>query len=274
MKFEDYYCSENEKPLDRIPADGGFTGIFRKIAVVGDSLASGEFESKQSENTTLYHDCYEHSWGQYLGRICHSEVLNFSRGGMTAMEYCEGFADEMGFWDEKHAADAYIIALGVNDLLNFNHPVGSVDDVKGDWKENGQSFIGYYAKIIQRYKEISPKARFFLMTSPRSFFYEEEDKVEQLEKQVWAVRELCRKFDNTFLLDFYAYAPDYDQEFYDHYGLGGHLSPMGYLLTAKMVAAYIDYLIRKEPEAFKEAGYIRTPWDYDETHKYPFPTSF
>ena len=32
---------ENEKPLDRIVTDGGFCGIFRRIACIGDSLSSG-----------------------------------------------------------------------------------------------------------------------------------------------------------------------------------------------------------------------------------------
>ena len=34
-----------EKPLDRIVTDGGFCSIFRRIACIGDSLSSGEFES-------------------------------------------------------------------------------------------------------------------------------------------------------------------------------------------------------------------------------------
>ena len=37
---------ENEKPLDRIVTDGGFCAIFRKIACIGDSLSSGEFETR------------------------------------------------------------------------------------------------------------------------------------------------------------------------------------------------------------------------------------
>ena len=35
---------ENEKPLENLVTDGGFTGIFRTIGCIGDSLSSGEFE--------------------------------------------------------------------------------------------------------------------------------------------------------------------------------------------------------------------------------------
>ena len=45
MDITKYYLGENEKPLDVIKPDGGFFGIFRTVAVVGDSLSSGEFES-------------------------------------------------------------------------------------------------------------------------------------------------------------------------------------------------------------------------------------
>ena len=36
---------EREKPLDKMAVGGGFCGIFRTIACIGDSLSSGEFES-------------------------------------------------------------------------------------------------------------------------------------------------------------------------------------------------------------------------------------
>ena len=38
----------------------------------------------------------------------------------------------------------------------------------------------------------------------------------------------------------------------------GHMTPAGYLLTAKMTAAYIDYIIRHNMQDFKEVGFIGT----------------
>ena len=70
--------TENEKPLDRIVTDGGFCGIFRTIGCIGDSLSSGEFESLNADGTKGYHDFYDYSWGQYIGRACGSKVYNFS----------------------------------------------------------------------------------------------------------------------------------------------------------------------------------------------------
>ena len=87
--YEYLSIGENEKPLDRIVTDGGFTGIFRKIGCIGDSLSSGEFESRTADGTRNFHDFYEYSWGQHIARSTGSTVYNFSRGGMTAKELGE-----------------------------------------------------------------------------------------------------------------------------------------------------------------------------------------
>ena len=151
MKLNDYYYINNEeKPLDNLVDDGGFVKIFRKIAFVGDSLSSGEFEALDSQNNRSYHDMFEYSWGQYIARMCGSVGYNFSRGGMTAKEYCESFAEGKGFWDKDKACQAYVIALGVNDILNSHMEIGSVQDINlQNYSENKPSFMGYYAKIIQ-----------------------------------------------------------------------------------------------------------------------------
>ena len=266
MDFSFYYPQENEKPLDRIVSDGGFCSIFRKIGCVGDSLSSGEFDSVQADGTVLGRDLYEHSWGQYLARMCGSTVYNFSKGGMTAREYCESFAEEQGFWSPELACDAYILALGVNDIINFDHPLGSVEDINpADWRKNAKTFYGDYGRIIQRLKEISPQAFFFLMTIPRDEVSEE--KTRKINVQCQAIRTLAQQFDRTYLLDFHQYAPVYDAAFRKQFFMGGHMNPCGYYLTSRMVASYIDFLIRNHMEAFQEAAYVRTPYAFDETGK-------
>ncbi|MDO4487740.1 MAG: SGNH/GDSL hydrolase family protein [Eubacteriales bacterium] len=263
MRIEDYYFEENEKPLDKVPEDGGFTAIFRRIAVIGDSLSSGEFEAVISDTEREYHDCYEHSWGQYIGRTIGAEILNFSRGGMTAREYCQTFAKENGFWDKDKAADAYIIALGINDKANYNHDIGSTDDIKDDWRENGDTFIGNYARIIQRYKEISPKAKFFIVIPPRGIPYSDEPANTRMKALIKSLHVIEEFFPDVYAIDLHTYAPEYDQRFMDAFFMGGHMSAQGYLITAKMIMAYIDFIIRKNSADFKEAGFIRTPWKYD-----------
>ena len=49
----------NEQPLDIIKETCGFAGVFKQIGVIGDSLASGEFESRDENGSIVYTDMYE-----------------------------------------------------------------------------------------------------------------------------------------------------------------------------------------------------------------------
>lgn len=47
----------NEQPLDIIKETCGFAGIFKQIGVIGDSLASGEFESHDENGSKFIPIC-------------------------------------------------------------------------------------------------------------------------------------------------------------------------------------------------------------------------
>ena len=164
----DWKFNENEKPLDRFVEGISNTAIFRTMAFIGDSLSSGEFESRNPEGGADYHDYFEYSWGQYIARKNGLKAYNFSQGGMTAGGYQDWFAQSKDYWNPEYAAQAYVLALGVNDIINFDYELGTVDDINLEncWV-NKDTFAGYYGRIIQRYKEIQPRAKFFLVTMPR-----------------------------------------------------------------------------------------------------------
>lgn len=255
MNIDAYIGPVTEEPLDRILTSGGLTMIFRNIACIGDSLSSGEFEAFSDEGEHSWHDRYEYSWGQHIARMCGSTVYNFSCGGMSAKWYMETFADERDLWNPDKKAEAYILALGCNDINQPNFP-GCIDDVDPtDWHNNKETFAGYYAQIIARYKEIAPKAKFFLMTMPQEPRWGEE-RQKMTDEHAALLYQLADLFDYTYVIDLRKYGPVYDQNFMDKFFLYGHLNPAGYVLTAQMVISYIDYIIRKNPTDFTQAGYI------------------
>ena len=253
---------EREKPLDKMAVGGGFCGIFRTIACIGDSLSSGEFESLDEKGVVGWHDYFEYSWGQYMARDIGATVYNFSRGGMTAKEYCDSFAKQSGFWNLRLAAQAYIIALGVNDMCHleiYECGFGAMADVDFENEENNKkTFAGYYCKIIQKVRKIQPQSKIFVMTMPREAGLTEGAAYENYEKHAEFLRELPKYFRNLYVLDFRKYAPVYDKEFDDKYRMSGHLNAAGYLLTARMVESYIDYIIRANYKDFAQVGFIGT----------------
>lgn len=253
MNWEKVLYNDNEKPLDSFVSGYSHTSIFRTIAFIGDSLSSGEFETVNEDGTKNYHDFYEYSWGQHIARKNGLMAYSFSRGGMTAKEYIESFAEERGFWDKEKAAQAYVIALGVNDVYNARMPVGSLDDVKSDYNENGKSFIGYYAAIVAKYKEISPDAKFFFVTFPEEPHRNREDDATAVRN---ALYELADYFDNSYVIDIGKYGPVYDERFREKFYLRGHMNPSGYIFTAEMIDSYIDYIVRHNPKDFEMVAFI------------------
>ena len=255
-----YTAPVDEKPLEHMVTDGGYTSIFRTIACVGDSMASGEFETLD-EITGEHHfyDMFPYSWGQYIARMAGCTVYNFSRGGMTASEYCWGYAESRGWWDPALAAQAYIIGLGANDLFGAHQPLGEMSDIHPeDPEQNADTFTGWYARILQRYKSIQPNAKFFLVTMPREDHGRGEDDPMSRALAAYAtrIRELAAYFDNTYVIDLHTYAPVQDRDYGHLFYLHGHMSPMGYRVVAEQMCSYVDYLIRHNPGDFAEVAFI------------------
>ena len=184
-----------------------------------------------------YHDLFEYSWGQYIARAAGTKVYNFSRGGMTAKEYLAGWGEQNGVWDPDKAAQAYIFALGVNDLFGLRQELGSADDIDLENGENNKpTFAGMYGQIIQKYG----------------------DRIRRDHAKL--LHDIAAKFEYTYVIDLFRDGPVYDAQFKYHFFLGGHMNPAGYLLTAQMVMTYIDWIIRNDPEDFAQVGFVGTPW--------------
>lgn len=263
MDIHDYFRPE-EKPLETLASDGGFAGVFRTVGCIGDSLSSGEFQAIGIHGENTYHDMFDYSWGQYLARMAGIRVYNFSRGGMSAKEYMESFAEKNGFWEKGADAQAFILALGVNDvsqILSGELEMGSIDDVdlSCTWGSK-HTFIGYYASIIQRIVSKQPDVHFFLMTIPRGT--EDPERTALYDRHAELLYQLAEIMPRTWVMDFRKYAPVYDEYFREKFFMAGHMNPAGYLLTGKMVASYMDYIVRHNMEHFCQLGFTGTVFSH------------
>lgn len=261
MKMNDFTrLNNNEKPLDNLVSDGGYTAILREIVCVGDSLSSGEFEHIDANGNYTFHDKFDYSWGQFMARSAGVKVYNFSRGGMTAKEYMESFAEANNFFNPEIIPNAYIIALGVNDLLGQKQPLGEVSDIDLTNPDNNKkTFAGWYGQLIQKYKAINPNAKFFFVSMPK------ENSLDDVanpikEKHAQLLHELTKVFSNSYVIDLYEYLPVLDAEFKEKFYLEGHLNPAGYRLLGVVISSYIDYIIKSDFKAFKQVGFIGTEY--------------
>lgn len=260
MDWNKYLYNENEKPLDKLVEGYSHTSVFRKVAFVGDSLSSGEFETLDHDGNRGYYDMYDYSWGQYIARKNGFYAYNFSRGGMTAKEYMESFAQANGMWDKEKACQAYVIALGVNDIYNLDMELGCIDDIDDDnYRNNKPTFAGYYAQIIQRYKEIAPDAKFFFVTFPNSGNPAILEKTQVMVKLLY---DFAEHFSNSYVIDLYQYGPVYDSKFEENFYLHTHMNPSGYILTAQLIDSYIDYIVRHNPKDFAEISFVNSDITY------------
>ncbi len=254
---------QNELPLSAIIRDGGMMNIFRNMGCIGDSLSSGEFEYDLNGEKG-YWDCYEYSWGKQIERITGIQMTNYSHGGLTAYHMYQEADTQSSFaadinelFNPKKLKQGYIVALGVNDMRGrdnlkriYGGEVGDADkDIcVEDYKQNAQTFVGCYAKIIQRIQSMQPDTKFFLMNMPDEGMGDEEKFAE-------TIQAIAGKLKNCYVIDMYHYAPKYDKAFREKY-FAGHMNAMGYLLTAHYVMSYIDWIIRHNPIEFKYVQFI------------------
>ncbi len=244
--------------MEKLLPDGGCCAIFRRIGCIGDSLASGELESRMN-GVPGFHDCYEYSWGQFMARACGSVAYNFSRGGLTAKAFVENVKDEqLNILDPARKCQAYVIALGCNDVSKVmmgQLTLGATADVHPDAPdENAPTYAGYMGKILSWVKQSEPKARIFLVTLPRDG--QDSPRAALEDEHAALLHQMAELFPFTYVIDLRRHGPVYDETFKKIYYLGGHLNPMGYLLTAKMFLTCIDAIIRSKPEEFAQVGFI------------------
>lgn len=290
---------EDDKPLAKINQGFSMASIFKTWGFIGDSLASGETQATYN-GTTYYIDNYEYSWGQRMCKLLGVEGYNYSFGGMTAKMWMEDaeipssdrniliYKDGTKVCDSAIQTvdgntvrfrtvssltekDAYIIALGVNDIFSKASQYSGLGNF--DAIGSGQNTVcRYYADIVKTIKEISPRAHVFIVTVPY-FSGRDDSKIDNLNTQL---RRLPSKAINWNLpyasttihvIDLAAYLDFKNNSTDSKYFLNGnttngHFTAAGYEYMAHVFMAYIDWIIRKNPRDFKDVALIGTSYTY------------
>lgn len=250
MNFE-----RDETPLETIIKDGGFTKIFERMGVVGDSLSSGSPGLPDGGGEIVPGSFMWYSWLQYAARYCGNTAYNFSMGGLSAHSLRFGqsntdvariYADLIG--DDKKC-QCYFIALGHNDYSyagqHSEYVIGTTADIDFSNKgNNADSYIGNIAWVIQTIQEVQPRAKIFILTMKHPQFADFNTALKLLPDLFNVVGELTK----VFCLEMDVYAPTIQSswEYSD-----GHGNAMGYLNYSWQVTSYVDWVIRHNRSDFK-----------------------
>lgn len=147
------------------PVTPPYLSLFEKVAVIGDSYASGEIYDKDGRNQNG--DQYNHSWLAILSRKYGFSYYNYSKGGQTAYGWMHETTRSHGEFttDNKHF-DFYFLNLGIND---HDHNSADYAGVKADIANGTNSFYGEYGRIIETIKAKDPNAPIAIATITTSF---------------------------------------------------------------------------------------------------------
>ena len=132
---------------------------FSKIAVVGDSFASGI----SGEDGTAY----EYSWLQMMAREYGCTGHNFAKGGLTTRTWLTSSYGKTAL-ENAEACNLYFIALGINDSNpdDRNVPLGTIEDM--EFAELPDTFYGNMKKIRNVILAKNPNAVFCYITPMRT----------------------------------------------------------------------------------------------------------
>ena len=252
-------------PLKNSIENGGQCAIFPKIACIGDSLTKGGME--WDTHGTGIMDYTQYSYPTQMQRVLNVTVYNMGSSGACAspVAHESQYADwnyratQEGWLTNDYKAYCYIIALGTNDIGYGGSFTGdiSTDIDDSDYNNNAQTSVGGYAKIIQRIKELQPRAKIFCVTIPNT----RNSDVTRTEANT-KIKTIAEHF-NCFIIDLETYGvqklevASWKAIYYNK----GHLNCMGYKELSNMILKYIDYIIIHNPRSFYDVPAIETDYE-------------
>lgn len=252
---------DSKNPLEIIKQDGGMLSIFDSITCIGDSLTAGCFEHTET-GSTVWTTIEKYSYPANLAKMTGCKVQNYGRSGRTALDGDNSWlswADSQGWLTADDKTDAYIIALGTNDIGVEGGFTGDVaTDIAENYADNAVTSVGGYDKIIRRILERQPKAKIFCVCLPHT--RNTEATIAVANTAIKAIAELYP--DNCYVLDLETYYVQrtevgaYKAKYYN----GGHRNAMGYKELANVYATYIDWIIRNNIADFVNVQFVETDY--------------
>lgn len=235
--------------------------LFPKIAMIGDSLSSGEivedddralgvlFGGVHPERGTVDEgpacvDVHKGSWLTHICRRIGAKSRHYTRGGLTAKQWLEWFNYFMVLDSEKYPC--YFIALGTNDFLS-SYKKGTPKDTVKD-----ETFSGYYSEIIKSVRKVNPNAIIFCL----SMYNQYKDIVNQNGDTYpdfsQAVKDITKQYDKCYYLDFAGTSENVLEK--SEYERRGHYDSIGYLAISYEIEALANKALEENKDDLRDVS--------------------
>lgn len=218
--------------------------IFRKVVCCGDSYTSGHITAGGA--TSITNEAF--AWPAYMSLLTGSPWENCGCSGCNVLTWQ---THERGLPKAQALgqAQAYVIGLMINDASATDRavPLGTAADIGTD----AQTYYGGMSAIIRQLNAISPQAKIFVNTCPKT------DANFAAYNQ--AVRDIVAAYQNTYpvhCIDLAAHADLYALSPLKDDAIGGHYTAIGYQQFAEIYALILSDYINSHVSAFQNVHAI------------------
>ena len=219
--------------------------IFKRVACCGDSYTSGHMTDPEGNVHSVME---EYAWPHYMSKLTGNDWINCGQSGANAVSWQTSWR---GLTKAKDIGkvQAYVIGLMINDCGGGENgiEIGSASDIGTEAK----TYYGGMSKIIRELNAISPKAKIFVCTCPRtSGNYPAYNQ---------AVYDIVSAYKSTYpvhCLDLLAKSDIFgvpslvNDEYYGHFTAAGHEQ------CAEMLSVIMSDYINEHVTEFRDVAFI------------------
>lgn len=220
--------------------------IFKRVCVCGDSYTSGHIHDANGVATATNE---EFAWPHYMSLLTGNEWINCGQSGANVLTW-QNSGRGLSKARSAGKVQAYVIGLMINDQSVGTDRYCELG-TKADIGTDAQTYYGGMSKIIRELNAISPKAKIFVQTCPRS-----NDSYAPYNQ---AVHDIVEAYKNTYpvhCLDLLANIDMYSNQSLTQDAWYGHYTAIGYEQFAEILSVIMSDYINEHISAFRDVAFI------------------
>lgn len=220
--------------------------IFRKVVCCGDSYTSGYIVDASG---TVHETNEDYAWPHYMATATGNEWVNCGKAGANVLTWQ---TNERGLAkaQAEGKAQAYVVGLMLNDVASGTERYVELG-TSADIGTNAQTYYGGLSQIVKALATISPKAKIFVCTCPKTGgLYTTYNQ---------AVRDVVNYYKSTYAihcLDLNTNISMYNNASLTNDLKSGHYTAAGYERFAEILCQIMSQYINDNVTAFQDVAFI------------------